>query len=376
MDTLIERTLQHRADVAPLHEASPATVQRRAAQVRGRRRAAATSLIAGVAVVVAVAATVGVGSELGRGHHAPQPAAPTPTQAPRVVELGSLTDLAQGDRPAIGYGYGLRLHLADGTTRPVPGKKAYESWTTFAGGFLVASSDLSALTRYAGDGTPEARYTPGAPPAVSTDGRRAAWVDDGGHVDIARGFADGGMQVTRRAVPDVTGVVGFLPDGGVAVAGRGRGRVVDGGDRVRRLPALVSPNATSEAGALVAGQTARGDYAVVSSATDRVLWRSRLLVTGFSSDGRYALGLADGSAPRTLALLDARTGGVVRTLQLPRHTRIYAPRWEDAAHVLAIVVDSRGQRQALVRFGVDGSLARATAVTSSEEHVYILQKTP
>jgi hypothetical protein len=77
----------------------------------------------------------------------------------------------------------------------------------------------------------------------------------------------------------------------------------------------------------------------------------------FSPDGRYLVGysLEDGRGPRTLVLLDARTGSVVREYVARGRTEVFVRQavWESDDTVLATVWDT--DHWVVLRLGADGS---------------------
>jgi hypothetical protein len=111
-----------------------------------------------------------------------------------------------------------------------------------------------------------------------------------------------------------------------------------------------------------------GCFGIVDTAADptAVAWETCENSLGvFSPDGRYVLAgpaYLDGGGDRTLAVLDARTHREVATFDQPRNGQVTITHtaWESDDTAVAHVSD--GQSEALLRFGVDGTLERATDV--------------
>lgn len=111
-----------------------------------------------------------------------------------------------------------------------------------------------------------------------------------------------------------------------------------------------------------------GCFGIVDTAADptAVAWETCAnSLSVFSPDGRYVLAgpaYLDGAGDRTLAVLDARTHREVATFDQPRKGQVIIGQkgWESDDTVLAYVSD--GLSEALLRFGVDGTLERATDV--------------
>jgi hypothetical protein len=90
----------------------------------------------------------------------------------------------------------------------------------------------------------------------------------------------------------------------------------------------------------------------------------------FSPDGRYVLAgpaYRSGAGDLMLAVLDARTHREVATFDQPRKGQVTIGQkaWESGDTVLAFVSD--GPKQALLRFGVNGTLERATDVVKGSD---------
>jgi hypothetical protein len=111
-----------------------------------------------------------------------------------------------------------------------------------------------------------------------------------------------------------------------------------------------------------------GCFGIVDTAADptAVAWETCENSLGvFSPDGRYVLAgpaYLDGAGDRTLAVLDARTHREVATFDQPRKGQVTIGQtaWESDDTAVAYVSD--GPSEALLRFGVDGTMERATDV--------------
>ncbi len=96
-------------------------------------------------------------------------------------------------------------------------------------------------------------------------------------------------------------------------------------------------------------------------AGSELLWEQcGYLLEDLSPDGSLVLGYPDEGTPMfpRLTVLDARTGQKVVEFDGGRRATVVEAAWEDDGHVLAVV--QQGDRQAILRLGLDGTVERTT----------------
>ena len=276
--------------------------------------------------------------------------------------------------------------IADGEVTELP--EAYDQLTPYLEGWMGVVNNEGAYSVQQLDA--DFQVMDEAPVAsrlsVSADGSRIAWAEHDNTrwyvVDVA---ADGSREERRTPLADgpakaMVDVVGFSSDTEVVVT---QTDPADGtlttlrvdGSAATPVPGFVRPWTASSAAGVLAGVTkVRKDLSSCSAVIDaQALTGSPAwstcdhTLTSFSPDGRYVVGLAsylDGNGSTTLAILDAATGEAVVDYQLIGsrngvvgiHDRVA---WEDEDTLVTTVVS--GDRQYVVRLGLDGNAERITA---------------
>lgn len=368
---------RHADDVRPFHLDLDG-VRTSAHRIRRRRRVVATSAAALVAAVA-----VGVPSVLGSSgsRTVPEPAPPVPsvTVTPgQTVSYG--LDAPTGELPAVPY---LRLSeaelttpdgtlsLPDATTQAVP----------YAGGWLARILNSgSRLARLDADGAEvEDLGTNEGPLQATPDGSRVAWIEAAGDGSTALVVHDAvdGRELQRSPLADAVSarVVGFT-DGGVVYVledddAEETEYVLDDQGRSTPLEGFIHVTDASPETDVVSGHVHyTDDYQVCSSVLrDGVpLWPERCgtQVRDLSPDGTRVLAGLGEPVPgfQRVAVLDVETGEPLVTFRGGRTASIAEMAWEDADHVLAVVV--QGTRQAVLRLGVDGSVEQAVAPVEAD----------
>jgi hypothetical protein len=351
------------------------------AQQRHRRLAVGAGVAAAVAILVPLAVA---GGGLDRADRTPPPA----SQSPSVERVAfhtrlSLDGASPGDAPGIEY------FTADGVV--LPGRGLVEQTTNWQG--LVASEADGGWVAY-GPARDEVRFlgrdfedrggsSAGDAFVTSADRSYVAWTATESGGQTLRLHPTTGSGEDERwgfpAAPPVTpvGVLGDdrvvfkttdQQDGHVTVA------IAEPDGTISEFADVANAVAVSSDG-LVSVMTRSlpdesGCFGVVDAAVDptSVVWETCDHSLGvFSPDGRYVLAgpaYLDGSGDRTLAVLDARTQREVAVFDQRAAGRLVIGQhvWESGTSVLAVA--SEGERQTLLRLGVDGSLERATDVVT------------
>jgi hypothetical protein len=367
--------VDHRHD-APLRLGD---IQSRAARLRRNRRLAMTAgVAAALAVIVPTAFLAGGG--LSRSQE-PDPVRPPGEERAAVHTRLALDGLARGGDPAIEY------FTADGVVLPDRGLVEQPvSWQA-----LIRSERDGGWIAF-GPGRGEVRYLSdefedvdgsdaGDALVASADRSYAAWTvsEPGAQTLVLHATTDSGTDRSWdfAAAPPVE-PVGVLGDDRVVfqTTNQRTGKVTVGiaepDGSTSGFADVVDAMAVSPDGFVSVMTRSNPDnsgcFGIVDTAADptAVAWETCENSLGvFSPDGRYVLaGPAhlDGAGDRTLAVLDARTHREVATFDQPRKGQVTIGQttWESDDTVLAYVSD--GPSEALLRFGVDGTLERATEV--------------
>ncbi len=362
-ETQMRESLQRHAAEAPRVDLTSATL-RQARRIRLRRRIAS-----GAAVVALAAVGIPVGATLLDNGNTSNVAGPDNTlgspgtsgaTSPDSTDTAPVTDimlrgLPTGPAPTVPYIYKTALML-DGQSTDIPNLPAdvYDpkgtSLVVDAAAFSdgVAGFVLDTRTGTTTVATGPGSALPGAPyasqPAIDHNGAVAFaihGVDSTGgagsgdsivYADNLRGptqyaFTD---QLHVKQVMDVEqGVAIFnaVTAGGHQVVGRadfsqGSPAVVE-----QPWPTMVSVSAADQANGLMAGRTTdmgkgeRACSAMLSTSDASELWRScAWRPTEFSPDGSRVFAVAsdtEGFGPRATAILDSRTGAVIREFTTP-----------------------------------------------------------
>ncbi|HEU4336754.1 MAG TPA: hypothetical protein VFR45_05540 [Nocardioides sp.] len=366
-------------------------VRARARRIQRRRTAAAG---AAVAAVLAIAIPVGAGM-VGPGPRsdvppATQPPAPRTTGTIRIDPLSAPVG-AETTVPLIDVDE--ETLTTGGETVQLP--RLYDQLTPYVEGWIgiAFTDDVGGRAVQVLD--PDFRVLDQAAPAsgmvVSTDGSRIAWSDyDGERWSVVDRDRDGAREERRTPLapgPQDARVrpVGFLPGDALLVArtdpvsGDESALVVRPDGSTSPMPGSLGVGSASEVTGLVSVQTSfSGDgscWEVRDTGADGAgVWQTcDYSLLGFSPDGRYVLGFTDYLTPDgspTLAVLDAATGERALDFELVGARRSVVgiqPEvgWEDDDTLVATLVT--GDRQYVVRLGLDGTVERVGGVVADAE---------
>lgn len=366
-------------------------VRARARRIQRRRTAAAG---AAVAAVLAIAIPVGAGM-VGPGPRsdvppATQPPAPRTTGTIRIDPLSAPVG-AETTVPLIDVDE--ETLTTGGETVQLP--RLYDQLTPYVEGWIgiAFTDDVGGRAVQVLD--PDFRVLDQAAPAsgmvVSTDGSRIAWSDyDGERWSVVDRDRDGAREERRTPLapgPQDARVrpVGFLPGDALLVArtdpvsGDESALVVRPDGSTSPMPGSLRVGSASEVTGLVSVQTSfSGDgscWEVRDTGADGAgVWQTcDYSLLGFSPDGRYVLGFTDYLTPDgspTLAVLDAATGERALDFELVGARRSVVgiqPEvgWEDDDTLVATLVT--GDRQYVVRLGLDGTVERVGGVVADAE---------
>jgi hypothetical protein len=241
----------------------------------------------------------------------------------------------------------------------------------FAGGLLVSDATYFEGTNgiaLVKDGThvrswPSGDHCSSGAPVGSADREYVAWATvrcpestdtSIGAVHVAR--VDGTAEVTQPVGAERVAVVGFLGRSVIYNAGFIGGAWITSFDgHPRRIPGVDSVRSVSPATGALIGQL--GDHArLVVDADGAIQWQAR---TGdlvlFSPDGTKVLSIL---TPSRVAALEARTGEMAATADLPAGADLESMVWETDRSLLALL--PRDGKVAIVRVHLDGRIERAT----------------
>ncbi len=363
-----------------------ATVVRRAGVVRGRRRRT-TALAAAAAVAVVVApAAVRLNRSPGTSSGptvAPSTATSSPTASTSLPT--SLADLPFGRAPGIDYLDGHTYLDMNGGRIQDPALTTATSATPVRDGllFAVPRADPGLADLWVHTTNGDQRLGCGRDRfAMSDDGVVSAyWVTDscspGSAGRLYEGtdntMGEGGPGFVRTPAGVLIDPVGLQTEAVVVNAWHGQdptAELIDiGTGAATPLSALRVVSGSDENHRVVSGELAGrpvgqvGESAVVDATTGSVVWRTDWQLGQFSTDGRYVVGLS--SAGDTYAVFDAVTGRKVAELPLATSGWITQVAWDFNDTLLAVVDDGSGHT-AIVRFGLDGQVTRATPVRQQE----------
>ena len=380
-------------------------VRGRARGIR-RRRYAATGLAAAAVVAVTVPLGVLAGDRLDRTSTDPvdrpgenrtlvDDATPDPTpdaeldpspapELPRRIAL--TTDVEAATAPVtVPYLAGGVIRTADGSTIGVPGD--HDLLLPLGDGFVVGgdAGEGERFTAYLDpSGEPVWTEPSSGGPVLSPSGRLAAFGRAGGTtVTVPEG---GERQALTTRVPDgyLVAAVTDRTDGTgtcqetdagctvwsnstmtVDALAQSTGRAGDGDlptdeETIDDLPALVEAvSVTGELALTVSTDGLGGLCSAVTAPGGARSWRTCERRLGeFSPDGRFLLGypLEDGPGPRSVALLDARTGTVLREYAAQGRSDVFVRQavWDSDGSVVATVWDT--DHWAVLRMTLEGQL--------------------
>jgi hypothetical protein len=372
--------VDHRHD-APL---ALGDVRGRAGRIRRNRRLAVTAgVAAALAVIVPTAFLAGGG--LSRSQE-PDPVRPPGEERAAVHTRLTLDGVPRGDAPGIEY------FTANGVVLPDEGLAEQElSWQALIpseadGGWLAygpAKDDVRYLTEEFDE---QGGSSAGAEVVTNADRSYAAWTasEPGAQTLLLHSTTESGAGTSWPfdASPPVE-PVGVLGDDRVLFettnqrTGEVTVQIAESDGSISAFADVADAVAVSADGLVSVLTRSNPDgsacFGIVDTTADptAVAWETCDHSLGaFSPDGRYVLAgpaYRSGAGDLTLAVLDARTHREVATFDQPRNGQVTIGQkaWESDDSALAFVSD--GPKQALLRFGVDGTLERATEVVKGSE---------
>jgi hypothetical protein len=296
----------------------------------------------------------------------------------------SLSDLPRGVPPRIGYVDHGVWHGTDGARVELPDEHGISAITAYDGGFLVADTRFFegslGVVRIADDGRRLGDWASSGGAVLAPDGE-IAWAS---YVEPESGLTGPSLLHRLDACGDVTSVpwldrqpfsvVAFVGDSVVARHRfLGPTYLVGPSGESARVPHVgVALDASRHLVSGFLGSEARWS-GVVDVRSGDLLWRTRGSVVGFSPSGRRVV-VSDGR--RGWWVARASDGRRLWDLAVPARSYTSEPVWEDERHLLAVT--TRGTLAAVLRFGRDGTVERATRVSRSDYHdqAYVLATQP
>ncbi len=394
----MRQSLQRHAADAPRIDLTSATL-RRARRIRLRRRIAS-----GAAVVAVVAVGIPVGTALFDEARTSNVADPDHTVG--TTDLTSdatsgtdgvntpLTDvmlkgLPSGPEPSVPYIFRTQF-VQDGQSTDIPGLPA-DVYGQHASSFVLDAASFSdgeaAFVLNTRNGT--TTVASGLGSALPTSGRASQpAIDHNGAVAFAVGgnsivYAENLRGPSRYAYPDQLSVKQVMDvEQGVALfnATTSSGQQVVGRADFNQgspapveqpWPTVISLSAADQADGLMAGRTTdmgkgeRSCSAMLSASDASELWRScTWRPTEFSPDGSRVFAISsdtEGFGPRAAAILDSRTGAVIREFTTPG---TFGRATFEADNALVIITIDRGS-SAIVRCTEAGRCELATSPQSA-----------
>ncbi|KQZ76180.1 hypothetical protein [Nocardioides sp. Root151] len=401
-------------------------MEKQARGIRRRRRIGTGVAAAAVLAVIAVPTTLALNQGDDRGSE-PGPAdgtsqVPDASESPdkgsgkgsdkggaqladdKAAATQALEDLPAGDAPGVDYVYENTVHVADGSTLPLPQTQAsIITAAGYHGGWLVGTADNEGingdvtLRQFDAQGTEVSATEAAGSLVVSNDGTQLAWwtwnqKDKVGELHSAgasgMGEGDGAVQETGKASYVLP--VGYVGVGELVFQPTVEGvgptvKVADFTDNVRDIDTLGSASGTDQINNRIAGQ-APGDGLtgrVVDGTTGEEIWHKDGWRLGrFSPDGTHLIAYESNSPdPQPIAILDAATGEVVTQINLhDEHGLGYGDVvWEDDDSLLVNAyvfagTDAEPHPGALLRLGLDGDLERATDVDPGTDFWFFLPR--
>ena len=312
---------------------------------------------------------------------APTPLPTSPISTPSTPDPEpSIADLPRGPAPRIGYVVGATYVAPDGARTPIPTSHhiGVLAVAPVDDGLLVQRADnfegYTGLELVRGGRVVEEWSTAG-PPVVGLDGAVAWGEATSSEASVqpppAVRFAVDGVRRVQRLPLDRDPVVAGVMDGEVLVSqqfARGvpgqRTQATDLVASPRDLPYSWIGDLDERHGRAVA-QRGGGRSAVVDLATGEQLWRvSRYEPERFSPSGRWVFAQPPGH--QSAALLDAASGEVEATLDIPGGGYVVQAMWESDRALLVVVLQRRSV--AVARVGPSGRLELALPVTRTDRH--------
>jgi hypothetical protein len=369
----VARELREQAEqLSPAHFGLEA-VKGRAGRIRRNRRiAAGVAVAAGIAVVVPTAMSVGGALRTDDGiDPAPDP---TPTHVAHTTL--TLDGLQRGDDPQIEY------FTPDGVVLPGRGLRpldaSYQALVPSEadGGWIAMEPDGQGIRYFTEDFEPQGGSSATQSFVTTPDRAWVAWVtpEPGAQTLVLHSTTDSDRGMVRD-LPElqVAVPVGFVAEDRVVFEttdqrGTTEVFVAEPDGSTTELSGYVGAMDANPNNGLIAVQVkvnddASGCFGVVDPAVSlsEPIWETcNHSLGGFSPDGRLVMASSpyqSGIGPTSIDVLDARTGELVAEFSQTRTTQIalVQPSWESPESIVAIALD--GPMVAMVRLGVDGSLA-------------------
>ncbi|MGH3329920.1 MAG: hypothetical protein ACRDPJ_01325 [Nocardioidaceae bacterium] len=366
------RELQDRSHDVGGHPIDFDSVRQSARRIR-RRRNWVGGAVAAMVAAVAIPSGLAVSNSLttAEGPNGDSPVAGSPDKP----ELLTLNGLERGDDPKIDYLARRDLVGADGSVTRLDG--TYTKITPYFPGWLAGTwSENGPVQVFLDEDGQTLRSQPGSDFVVNASASQIAYVtaaegvQDGQKLVLAPTMGSESLK-QRQSVPADASPIGFLDEDTVVYRTEGvepRTFVTSfDGAAAERVPGLRGAAGASESG-LIAGMTTVTDEgscsAVVRADGFQRLWQTcDFTLLTFSPDGRHVLATSsyrDGLGDRELAILDARTGEVVRHYEKKSMGSLHINHmvWEDDTHALATVFEDG--EWAVVRVDTEGNVESAT----------------
>ena len=372
-DSRLHEALAHHSHLVDSHQIEFEQVRRRAVGIRRRRTSSALA-----ASTLSAAVVLGSVSLLGGGTGPqPSPALPAPMSmvpSPSATAIGALrlSSIRRGPAPEVAYVQGGKLRLPDGSAESHPWINGTTSFASYHGGWLKMDGQRR-ITQIDSDGN------------VVRTGRSSNYLDVAAYRDTSGtwqataidGVAYSGSPMSsddlRQPLPADTSLIGFA-SGGRLVAGDSVGNnwLIDpAGGRSRLTRKLVTVTGTAPTTGLVVGALTTDRLAVVN-VDGQMLWTLPSEIVGagtFSPDGTKIWGVVESGGHFSVAIYDALTGNRLTYFRLTEHALDTEgePVWEDDNHLLLALREHQSDNTAVVRFGADRSILRATEVIRSPD---------
>ena len=350
---LLSEALTARADAAAYRPVPREEVEVTAAGLRRRRR---LLLVGGSAAVLV--AGVGLAAAFGVGPTEPAKA-PAALSSDQRAPFGPLGRYERTGLPGIPYLVEDVLHDPDGSRTQLPVLRPRAAVRFEDDVYVTTPRDAGdQLYRVDASGQIDGAWPTLGEPAVAPDGSTMAWLERRGadRLVLHRGAERQQIDRTARIVGIAGEVVVLNASDGVWVTNLR--------STPRRLTGLRVATSVADDGLVAAVSE---DGAVVVDLLGRVQWSSPDWQPGaLSPDGRYLVAVGATRTRLVNAVLDARTGALVREIDWDSPAPgVLDVRWEDPETVLALAVD-QGE-SAILRIAVaDGEVTRATPPMSGD----------
>jgi hypothetical protein len=386
---LLVRTLEQRSEQMRDSSVGLDDVKSRARGLQRRRRAM-TGAVAAVVLAVAVPVGLSVTDAIQTQPLPPaeqtqtpnpdetdnaQPAPEFPEQPVRLTAEG----LPAGEPPGLNYlVYDQEQELVTPSgTVALP--EQVGSAAPYGDGWITIGGE-GPLVRWLDSAGEVVRTEPAASIllAVGDDRSQVAWTQGrfgDREVQLVAGHTAGGEPRSWTLTPGDGEVrpVGFLGENRVVftVIETSQNAIAEPDGSFTELEGFLSIRSASQAAGLVAVQTSYSSTRMCdgvvdpSASTSETLWETCEFELGeFSPDGRYVVGslaepMGDGFGSGRAAVLDARTGEVMVEFESEgERLQLSQILWEDATHLVSVVVATADAETFMLRLGLDGEVER------------------